>query len=135
MNETNEINEINEGMFSANEINEINETNETNEIDDKDGEFMNLKEQIRNFILENFILENPEDLVDDESMLEKGIIDSTGVLELVAFLESTFEIKVEDEELIPENLDSIKNIVAYLEKKLSLSTKPDEVKVPIASRA
>jgi acyl carrier protein len=96
---------------------------------------MTLRDQIRNFILENFILENPEDLVDDESMLEKGIIDSTGVLELVAFLESTYEIKVEDEELIPENLDSIKNIVAYLEKKLALLGKPDEVKVPLASRA
>jgi len=96
---------------------------------------MNLREQIRNFILENFLLENPEDLVDDESMLEKGIIDSTGVLELVGFIESTFEIKVEDEELIPENLDSIKNIVAYLERKLGLSQKPDEVKIPLASRA
>ena len=96
---------------------------------------MTLRDQIRNFILENFILENPEDLVDDESMLEKGIIDSTGVLELVGFIESTFEIKVEDEELIPENLDSIKNIVAYLERKLGLSQKPDEVKIPLASRA
>ena len=96
---------------------------------------MSLREQIRNFILENFLLENPEDLVDDESMLEKGIIDSTGVLELVGFIESTFEIKVEDEELIPENLDSIKNIVAYLERKLGLSQKPDEVKIPLASRA
>jgi acyl carrier protein len=96
---------------------------------------MTLKEQIRNFILENFILENPEDLVDDESMLEKGIIDSTGVLELVGFIESTYQIKVEDEELIPENLDSIKNIIEYLERKLGLSPKPDEVKVPLASRA
>ena len=96
---------------------------------------MSLREQIRNFILENFLLENPEDLVDDESMLEKGIIDSTGVLELVGFIESTFEIKVEDEELIPENLDSIKNIVGYLERKLGLSQKPDEVKIPLASRA
>ena len=96
---------------------------------------MNLREQIRNFILENFLLENPEDLVDDESMLEKGIIDSTGVLELVGFIESTFEIKVEDEELIPENLDSIKNIVGYLERKLGLSPKPEEVKIPLASRA
>ncbi len=96
---------------------------------------MSLKQQIRNFILENFILEKPEDLVDDESMLEKGIIDSTGVLELVAFLESTYQIKVEDEELIPENLDSIKNIVGYLERKLGLSPKPDEAKVPLASRA
>jgi len=95
---------------------------------------MTLREQIRTFILENFILENPEDLVDDESMLEKGIIDSTGVLELVAHLESTYQIKVEDEELIPENLDSVKNIVAYLERKLGLAPKPDEVKVPLASR-
>ena len=82
---------------------------------------MSLRDQIRKFILENFILEKPEDLVDDESMLEKGIMDSTGVLELVAFLESTYEIKVEDEELIPENLDSIKNIVNYLERKLSVT--------------
>ncbi|MCX5834892.1 MAG: acyl carrier protein [Deltaproteobacteria bacterium] len=96
---------------------------------------MSLRDQIRNFILENFILENPEDLVDDESMLEKGIIDSTGVLELVGFIESTYQIKVEDEELIPENLDSIKNIVGYLERKLGLSPKPDEVKVRLASRA
>ena len=95
---------------------------------------MSLRDQIRNFILENFILEKPEDLVDDESMLEKGIMDSTGVLELVAFLESTYEIKVEDEELIPENLDSIKNIVNYLERKLSLASKPDVVQPSLASQ-
>jgi acyl carrier protein len=96
---------------------------------------MTLKEQIRNFILENFILENPEDLVDDESMLEKGIMDSTGVLELVAFIESTYEVKVEDEELIPENLDSIKNIVSYLERKLGLASKPEEAQPSFASQA
>jgi acyl carrier protein len=96
---------------------------------------MSLRDQIRNFILENFMLENPEDLVDDESMLEKGIIDSTGVLELVAFIESTFEIKVEDEELIPENLDSIKNIVSFLEKKLALSQKPEEAQPSLATQA
>lgn len=95
---------------------------------------MPLRDQIRSFILENFILEKPEDLVDDESMLEKGIMDSTGVLELVAFLESTYEIKVEDEELIPENLDSIKNIVNYLERKLSLASKPDVVQPSLASQ-
>jgi len=94
-----------------------------------------LKEQIRNFILENFILENPDDLVDDESMLEKGIMDSTGVLELVAFIESTYEVKVEDEELIPENLDSIKNIVSYLERKLGLASKPEEAQPSLASQA
>jgi acyl carrier protein len=82
---------------------------------------MSLREQIR-----NFILENPEDLVDDESILEKGIMDSTGVLELVAFIESTYEVKVEDEELILENLDSINNIVRYLERKLELDSKTEE---------
>ena len=81
------------------------------------------------------MLENPEDLVDDESMLEKGIIDSTGVLELVAFIESTFEIKVEDEELIPENLDSIKNIVSFLERKLAHASKPQEAQPSAASQA
>ena len=92
-----------------------------------------MRDQIRNFILENFILEKPEDLVDDESLLEKGIMDSTGVLELVAFLESTYEIKVEDEELVPENLDSIRNIVNYLERKLALISKPQTAQPSAAS--
>jgi acyl carrier protein len=96
---------------------------------------MPLRDQIRNFILENFILENPQDLVDDESMLEKGIMDSTGVLELVAFIESTYEVKVEDEELIPENLDSIKNIVNYLERKLAIASKSQEAQPSAASQA
>ena len=95
---------------------------------------MSLRDQIRSFILENFILEKPEDLADDASMLERGIMDSTGVLELVAFLESTYEIKVEDEELIPENLDSIRNIVDYLKRKLAQSSKPQEVQ-PAATQA
>jgi len=57
-------------------------------------------------------------LKDDTSFLEEGIIDSTGVLELVTFLEEEFEIEVNDEELIPENLDSINNVTAYLEGKI-----------------
>jgi len=59
-------------------------------------------------------------LRDDDSFLEKGIIDSTGVLELVAFIEENFGIKVEDEELIPENLDSIDNLVTFINSKKSL---------------
>jgi len=61
--------------------------------------------------------QDSDSLKDDSSFLEEGVIDSTGVLELVGFLEENYEIKVEDEELIPENLDSIKNICAYLETK------------------
>jgi acyl carrier protein len=57
-------------------------------------------------------------LEDDTSFLEEGIIDSTGVLELVGFIEEDFSITVEDEELVPENLDSINNVTTYLERKL-----------------
>ncbi len=76
------------------------------------------KTKIREFIVENFLFGNANGLADDTSFLEEGIIDSTGVLELVTFLEETFEIQVDDEELIPENLDSIGNVTAYLERKL-----------------
>jgi acyl carrier protein len=76
------------------------------------------KKQIKAFIIENFLFGNANGLQDDTSFLEEGIIDSTGVLELVTFLEETFEIQVEDEELIPENLDSIDNVTAYLDRKV-----------------
>ena len=78
-----------------------------------------LKTQIRDFIIENFLFGNANGLKDDTSFLEEGIIDSTGVLELVTFLEENFEIQVDDEELIPENLDSIDNVTGYLERKMA----------------
>ena len=77
-----------------------------------------LKAQIRDFIIENFLFGNANGLKDDTSFLEEGIIDSTGVLELVTFLEENFAIQVEDDELIPENLDSIDNVTGYLERKI-----------------
>jgi len=77
-----------------------------------------LKQKIRAFIVENFLFGNDDGLKDDSSFLDEGIIDSTGILELVSFLEEEFNIAVEDEELIPENLDSIVNVTAYLEKKM-----------------
>ena len=76
------------------------------------------KQKIKKFIIENFLFGNDEGLKDDTSFLEEGIIDSTGILELVNYLEEEFEIRVDDEELIPENLDSINNVTAYLTKKL-----------------
>ena len=75
------------------------------------------REQIRAFIIENFLFGKDDGFKDDTSFLDDGIIDSTGVLELVNFLEEEFSISVQDEELVPENLDSINNAVAYLEKK------------------
>jgi acyl carrier protein len=77
-----------------------------------------IKDKVRAFVVENFMFGNDEGLEDDTSFLENGIIDSTGILELVNFFEEEFSISVEDEELIPENLDSIKNVTSYLQKKL-----------------
>ena len=75
------------------------------------------RDKIRDFIVENFLFGSDDGLTDETSFLDEGIIDSTGILELVNFLEEEFEIAVDDEELIPENLDSIKNVVGYLETK------------------
>jgi acyl carrier protein len=75
--------------------------------------------KIREFIVNNFLFGNAEGLQDDTSFLEEGIIDSTGVLELVTFLEESFDIQVEDDELMPENLDSIENVKNFIKKKTS----------------
>jgi acyl carrier protein len=78
-----------------------------------------IKQQITEFITTNFLFDDSTKLGIDDSLLETGVIDSTGVLELVAFIEETYGIKVEDEEIIPENLDSISNITVYISQKLS----------------
>jgi acyl carrier protein len=76
-----------------------------------------IKIAVRQFIIENFLFEEDENLKDDTSFLESGIIDSTGVLEMVTFLEDTYEIHVEDEDMIPENLDSLESIANYITRK------------------
>ena len=76
-----------------------------------------MKEKIRKFVIENFLFGEDGNLKGDTSFLDEGIIDSTGILELVSYLEEEFSITVEDEDLIPENLDSINYVVSYLEKK------------------
>ena len=79
---------------------------------------MDYRAVVRNFVVENFLFGEDDHLKEDTSFLESGIVDSTGILELVAFLEETFNIKLEDDELIPENLDSICNVAGYLERKV-----------------
>ncbi len=78
---------------------------------------MDIMGTIRNFVVENFLFGEGEQLKEDTSFLESGIVDSTGILELVAFIEETFGIRMADDELIPENLDSISNVVNYLQRK------------------
>ena len=76
-----------------------------------------IKDEIRQFITEKFLLNSGDDLDDDMSLLETNTVDSVGILEIVGFIENHFNLKIEDEELTAENLDSINKIVRFIEKK------------------
>jgi acyl carrier protein len=79
-----------------------------------------IRGQFKKFISGNFMSLNETDsLRDDASLLEEGIMDSTGVLDLVMFIEETFGIEVKDEELVPNNLDSVNKLVAFVERKIA----------------
>ena len=81
--------------------------------------------EINDFVVANFLYgQNAEGLADDQSFLENGVIDSTGVLELVAFLEQHFGISIADRELLPENLDSVANASAFVSRKLAQQGAP-----------
>lgn len=80
-----------------------------------------VEKELRRFVVDNFLFGQKDGFMDDDSLLEKGIIDSTGVLELVAFLEKKYKIDIEDEDLVPENLDSVINIVRFVKTKMSRS--------------
>ena len=79
---------------------------------------MSAKQQVRSFILNNYLFTEDESrLADGTSLMDSGAMDSTGILELIMFLEEKFAIKVADEEMIPSNLDSVQNVVAFIERK------------------
>ena len=83
---------------------------------------MALREQIRDYIIENFLFGDAEPLTGDEiSLLDKGIIDSVGVMELVAYLESDHGLNIEDADLVPDNLDSVANLVGFVERKQAVA--------------
>ena len=72
---------------------------------------------IRNFIEENFLFQiGDQNLADNQSLLEAGVVDSTGVLELVAFLEDTFHLQIADKDIVPQNLDTVDAITAFVER-------------------
>ena len=78
----------------------------------------NVKARVRDYILENLMFsDDPSELVDDVSLLDGGIIDSTGVLEVVLFLEESFGLQVKASEMLPQNFDSVANIVAFVERQ------------------
>ena len=80
---------------------------------------MLIEQKLRKFVLENFLFTDEQSRLDSaDSFMEKGIIDSTGIMEVIFFLEEEFGVKVKDEEMTPENLDSINNLVAFISNKL-----------------
>ncbi|UFS69145.1 acyl carrier protein [Geomonas sp. RF6] len=81
-----------------------------------------MREKIRLFIVDNFLFGDAKGLEDSTSLLGAGVVDSTGILEMVSFLEQEFAIKIQDEELVPEHLDSINSISLFLQRKLGVAT-------------
>ncbi len=78
---------------------------------------MDTARRIRDFVIQNFYVTDPEALADDASLISLGIVDSTGVLEVICFLETEFAITVEDADTRPENLESIARMAAFVERK------------------
>ena len=79
---------------------------------------MDPRQQIRRYLAETFLFTTDESaVVDSESLMKKGIVDSTGALEVILFLEESFGIQVEEHEMVPDNLDSVDRLVAFLQRK------------------
>lgn len=90
-------------------------------------DFMNdIRNDIRTFIVKQFLFGEENGMTDSASLLDQGVVDSTGVLEMVAFLETTYGLKVADEELVPDNLDSIDSIVRFIQRKKQAVPVSDE---------
>jgi acyl carrier protein len=76
-----------------------------------------IEAKVRGYILENLLFSNdPAELPNDASLLDRGIIDSTGVLEIVLFLEGEFDIQIKASEMLPENFDTVNNMVAFVQR-------------------
>ena len=83
---------------------------------------MSVQQRVRQFILDNFYVSDPSELADDTSLITSGYVDSTGMLEVIAFLETAFGIRIADQETTPENLETIGRIVAFVQRKQELET-------------
>jgi acyl carrier protein len=76
-----------------------------------------IKQTVRQFLLDNFVMGGKVTIADDTSFMKGHILDSTGFIELITFVEDTYGVKVEDEEMIPSNFDSLNNIEGYVGRK------------------
>ena len=75
--------------------------------------------EVKQFIIDNFLFGSSLEISDDDSFMNRGIIDSTGILELIVHLETNYHIKIEDTELIPDNLDSLNNVADFVMRKMA----------------
>jgi len=80
---------------------------------------MDVQQQVRTYVVENFLLGEDSGFANDASLSAAGIVDSTGVMELVLFIEKAFDVKVADVDLVPENFDTIRNMALFVERKLT----------------
>lgn len=87
-------------------------------------EYMTTDAKIRDFIRQNFLFGSDDKIGENDSLLDRGIIDSTGAMELVSFLENEFSIEVGDRDLVPENLDSVAAITAFVMRKTAEKQQP-----------
>lgn len=78
---------------------------------------MDVARRVKDFVVANFYVSDPDELTPDLPLVTRGIIDSTGMLEVIAFLEAEFEIRIKDDETIPDNLGSIAQIAAFVARK------------------
>ena len=81
---------------------------------------MDYKKDIEEFIVENFLFGEKNELKEETNFFDKGIVDSTGVLELICFIEESYDITIDDEEVTQKNFSSISNVNNYLLQKLNL---------------
>ena len=82
-----------------------------------------IKNLVRNFLLDNFVMGGNVEIADDASIMKGHILDSTGFIELILFIEESFDVKVDDAEMLPENFESLLNIEGYVgRKRLVLAT-------------
>jgi acyl carrier protein len=88
----------------------------------------NLKQEIRQFVVTNYCFGQDGAIRNEESCMENGIIDSTGILELVSFLEQKYKLYIEAEEIIPDNLDSIDRMAHFVSKKIAEAAQPSAVR-------
>ncbi len=80
---------------------------------------MSYTKDVRDFVINNFLFGEADGLQDDASFMQSGIVDSTGILELMTFLETTYQIKIVEQEMLPENFDSVNRVASFVARKVN----------------